>query len=137
MRTLTRPDIFALLNEIETLRIAAFDHERHAMYAVPLRFAVEGEEVLIAIQQGSRLDHVISRQHRGLCIEADDIRPDWTFRSVIGTATAHTIHDPTQTLIALASRYGARWGTWRPNPVQAYRLHFTELHGRDTTGTRQ
>lgn len=132
MKILDQTSALALLAELLVIRLAGYDQQRQALYAVPLAFVLDGATVLIAVGAGGRLARLLDRQRHGICVEADEVLPDGSFRSVIGTADVEALPDPLYVLARLAGRYGARWGRWRPaEPVQAYRLRFTDIQGRD------
>lgn len=132
MKILDRTESLALLGELRVLRLAGYDAERAACYAVPLAFALADDgTVLIAVRADGRMAHLLHNQRRGICLEADDVRPDLSFRSVIGTVEVHSA-DASSTLAALETRYGANWERWRPTgAVAAFCLEWTSLQGRE------
>ncbi|HYF63817.1 MAG TPA: hypothetical protein VD886_13435, partial [Herpetosiphonaceae bacterium] len=88
--------------------------------------------VVIAIAARGRLAGLLRAQRHGICLEADEVAADLSFRSVIGTVRAEEQADPGPALVALAARYGAEWGRWRPaGEVAAFRLEFSALQGRE------
>lgn len=134
MKILDSAQSLAVLRTVLVVRLAGFDAERGACYAVPVAFVLDHEEIIIVISAPGRLARLLKNQPDGLCLEADDIYPNLTFRSIIGTVRATPIDDAQAILPLLARRYGAEWGRWRPSdPMQAFRLGFIELQGRDST----
>ncbi|MCA0353842.1 MAG: pyridoxamine 5'-phosphate oxidase family protein [Chloroflexi bacterium] len=131
MRILAPAAALALLDELSVLRIAGFDQARSASYAVPLAFVRREQSLLIAIRATGRLAQLLQLQPQGWCIEADQINPDWTFRSVVAQASAQPLAEPQIALVALAERYGRNWPQWRPNaPIQAFSLELAAIQGR-------
>ena len=132
MKILDRTESLALLGELRVLRLAGYDAERAACYAVPLAFALADDgAVLIAVRADGRMAQLLHNQRRGICLEADDVRPNLSFRSVIGTVDVHSANE-ISTLAALARRYGAEWERWRPTgAVATFRLEWTSLQGRE------
>ncbi|MBA3470922.1 MAG: pyridoxamine 5'-phosphate oxidase family protein [Herpetosiphonaceae bacterium] len=131
MEILDRARALALLDELPFMRLAGYDQQRQALYAVPLAFARAGETLLIAVSAHGRLAGLLNNQRHGICLEADEVQPDLSFRSIIGTVAVDRLDDPAQALVALAARYAAEWGRWRPaGGLQAYRLHITTIQGR-------
>ncbi|HEY1016083.1 MAG TPA: pyridoxamine 5'-phosphate oxidase family protein [Herpetosiphonaceae bacterium] len=134
MKQLDRAQSLAVLAGLPVIRLAAYDRERGSCYAVPLAFALDGGDVLIAVGAGGRLARLLQEQPAGLCLEADQVFPDLSYRSVMGIARAEPLAQPEAALPLLARRYGADWGRWRPaGPAQAFRLRCDDLQGRDTT----
>lgn len=134
MKLLDRAQSLAVLASLPVIRLAAYDRERATCYAVPLAFALDGEDVLIAVGAGGRLARILNDQPAGVCLEADQVFPDLSYRSVMGTVRAEPLAQPEAALPLLARRYGADWGRWRPSgPVLAFRLRCADLQGRDTT----
>ena len=131
MRTLDRAGALGLLAELPLIRLAGYDRQRQALYAVPLAFALAGDTALVALSAHGRLAGLLHDQRHGICLEADEVQPDLSFRSIIATVTAEPLADPALALVPLAARYAAEWGRWRPaGDPQAYRLHFTTIQGR-------
>ena len=131
MQILDRAGALALLIELPLIRLAGYDRQRQALYAVPLAFALADETVLIALSAHGRLAGLLHNQRHGICLEADEVQPDLSFRSIIATVTAEPLADPALALVPLAARYAAGWARWRPDgEPQAYRLHFATIQGR-------
>ena len=131
MQVLDYAAAFAVLESLPVVRIAVYDRFRQACYAVPLAFVPAQNGVQIAVHKSGRLARLLVDQKSGICVEADDVQPSLAFRSVMGTATAQPLADPIPTLAALAGRYGAEWGRWRPQePIQPFLLHLHALQGR-------
>ncbi len=131
MHILAAAEALALLDELPVLRIAGFDQAREASYAVPLAFARRDQSLLIVLRAAGRLAQLLQQQPQGWCVEADQVNPDWTFRSVIAQAIAVPLAEPQIALVALAERYGRNWPQWRPNaPIQAYSLELAAIQGR-------
>jgi nitroimidazol reductase NimA-like FMN-containing flavoprotein (pyridoxamine 5'-phosphate oxidase superfamily) len=131
MEILDRAGALALLSDLPIIRLAGYDQRRQAMYAVPLAFALAGETVLIVVSAHGRLARLLENQRHGICLEADEVQPDLSFRSIIGTVDVEPLADPALALVPLADRYAAEWGRWRPaGELQAYRLHIMTIQGR-------
>ncbi len=135
MKVLDAHSAFELLTQLPIIRVAVFDQERAAMYAVPLAFVAAPDEqaLTVAINAEGRLAQALQAQSSGICVEADEVRADLSYRSVIGTATATPLAAALPTLTALAQRYGQDWPCWRPHePTLAVQLRFISLQGRST-----
>ena len=132
MKILDHNQSLAVLAELPIMRLAGYDAGREATYAVPLAFALLDGAALIAVAAQGRLARMLRTQRHGICLEADEVAADLSFRSVIGTVRAEEQADPGPALVALAARYGAEWGRWRPaGDIAAFRLEFTALQGRE------
>ena len=132
MKILDHNQSLAALAELPIVRLAGYDAERAATYAVPLAFALLDGAAVIAIAAQGRLARLLRAQRHGICLEADEVAADLSFRSVIGSVRAEEQAEATPALVALAARYGAEWGRWRPSgEVAAFRLDFTVLQGRE------
>ena len=132
MKILDHNQSLAVLAALPIIRLAGYDAERGAAYAVPLAFSlIDGAAVVVVAARG-RLARVLRAQRHGICLEADEVAADLSFRSVIGSVGAEEQPDATPALVALAGRYGADWGRWRPSgEVAAFRLNFASLQGRE------
>ncbi len=131
MEILDRAGALALLAELPFMRLAGYDRQRQAMYAVPLAFALADEAALVVVGAAGRLARLLDSQRHGICLEADEVHPDLSFRSIIGTVAVEPLADPALALVPLAARYAAAWGRWRPQgALQAYRLPITTIQGR-------
>ena len=133
MQVLDAVAAWQLLTEFPIIRLAVFDHQRQATYAVPLAFVPQHDALQIVTNAQGRLATLLQKQHQGIGVQADEVRDDLTFRSISAQASVQVLRDSTPVLVALARRYGATWGHWRPtNPILAFELHLTRLQGRST-----
>ncbi|GIV97804.1 MAG: hypothetical protein KatS3mg057_2461 [Herpetosiphonaceae bacterium] len=122
-----------LLAGFRFIRIACYDADRDECYIVPLAFALDGVDVMIAVGDG-RLAALLAANQARPGLEADSIQPDFSYRTITALAQPSEVTDPAERdkgLDLLQARYGDEWHIWRPPaPRRLFRLHLVDVQAR-------